>query len=281
MVDGRLSGNGPLTQVVWEGGAHGVRFRNLPSDGQAWITQPNGQKLFLAALDGDTAIHQVPDAALLPSFMVTLPPKFAHFCQAFGRIWGANSNYLYYSEPFQYEWFKSENRLTFLEELIMVAPVENGLFVNSRNSTWFLDGGNPGEMSVNRIGDGAIPQSLVYAQMPGAVVGGGYEISRRLSQLPSPVWTGRNGIVVGTHSGHLVHLTEARLNFNPRSQGGAGLYYVKDGVPRIITTLWGVRLKPENDELLDQVFEYGQLYPGSSAFEGGGYLSLEGSGGLG
>ena len=43
-------------------------------------------------------------------------------------------------------------------------------------------------------------------------------MSRRLSQLPSPVWIGAHGYVVGTQTGHLVHLTESRLGsrFGPR-----------------------------------------------------------------
>jgi len=258
--DGRMSGNGPLAQVAWEGGAQGIRLNNLVPGYQCWITHAGGGKLFLAEVAGEVIISQAPQVKPLPTFMVTPPPCFTHFRQAFGRVWGCAGKHLYYSEPFQYEWFKAGNFIPFLEDLVMAAPVTNGLFVNSRTSTWFLEGTNPGEMSLRRIGGGAVPGTLVSAQLPGAVVGGGYEISRRSSQLPSPVWMSRNGLVVGTHTGHLVHLTEARLRINPRNQG-AGFYQVKDGIPRVTTSLRGLPAKDEPDGDLRMIFHNGRLFP--------------------
>jgi len=260
IVGGRLGGNGPLTQISWEGGSQGIRLNNLPSDGRCWITNPNGKTLFLATVVSGVISGQTINP--LPSFMVTPPPPFNHFAQAFGRIWGISESKLLYSEPFQYEWFKVANYIPFIEEPNMVAPVDEGIFVNSLKSTWFLDGTSPVEtgtsagMSMRRIGDGAIPGTLTYAQMPGAVVGGGYEISRRQSQLPSPMWMGPNGFVVGTHTGHLVHLTEARLKVNPRNQG-ASICYVKDGIPRVITSLSGIQVN--EDAELSSIFDLGIL----------------------
>ena len=252
--DGRLSGNGPLSQVSWEGGGQGIRLNNLPAGGQCWITNPNGKTLFLATVVSGVISGQT--ISPLPSFMVTPPPPFNYFAQAFGRIWGISESKLLYSEPFQYEWFKVANYIPFLEEPVMVAPVDEGIFVNSLKSTWFLDGTAPGEMAMRRIGDGAIPGTLTYAQMPGAVVGGGYEISRRQSQLPSPMWMGPNGFVVGTHTGHLVHLTEARLKVNPRNQG-ASICYVKDGIPRVIMSMSGIQ--SNEDAELSSIFDAGTL----------------------
>lgn len=256
---GRLSGNGPMTQVSWEGGGQGILLNNLSSGGQCWITHPNGQKLFLATVVDGVVTGQVPQAIPLPSFTVAPPPGLADFCQAFGRIWGCSGKKLVYSDPFQYEWFRTASYKPFLEDLVMVAPVTEGLFVNSLTSTWFLEGTSPDKMSLRRIGEGAVPGSLVFAQMPGAVVGGGYEISRRLSQLPSPVWMSKNGFVVGTHTGHLVHLTEARLRINPRSQG-AGFYQVKDGIPRLIVSLRGAPTKNEVDTEMNEIFNNGKLF---------------------
>jgi len=257
--DGRLSGNGPLVQVEWEGSKQGIRLNDLPTDGQCWITHPNGQELFLAQVEGGAVTGQVPQAVPLPSFTVAPPPGFTHFCHAFGRIWGVCGKKAYYSDPFQYEWFRTASFIPFLEDLVMVAPVTDGLFVNSMASTWFLEGATPEKMGLRRIGDGAVPGTLVYTQLPGAVVGGGYEISRRLSQLPSPVWVSKNGFVAGTHTGHLVHMTEARLNLNPRS-AGAAFFQVKNGVPRIVVSMRGVPKKPEVDEGLNEIFANGQLF---------------------
>jgi len=252
--DGRLSGNGPLAQISWEGGTQGIRLNNLPTGGQCWITNPNGKTLFLATVVSGVISGQTINP--LPNFMVTPPPPFNHFAHAFGWMWGISESKLLYSEPFQYEWFKVANYIPFIEEPVMVAPVDEGIFVNSLKSTWFLDGTTPGEMAMRRIGDGAIPGTLTYAQMPGAVVGGGYEISRRQSQLPSPIWMGPNGFVVGTRTGHLVHLTEARLKVNPRNQG-ASICYVKDGIPRVIVSMSGIQAN--EDAELSSIFDAGAL----------------------
>jgi hypothetical protein len=180
-----------------------------------------------------------------------------HFAYAFGRIWGCQGRNLIYSDPFQYEWFRVQNFKPFQEELVMVAPVNNGLFVNSEFNTWFLDGSDPAKMVLARMGDGALPGTLVYAKLPGAVVGGGYEMSRRLSQLPSPVWIGQHGVVIGTQTGHLVHLTESRLRMPVRSQG-AGFFRVKQGVPQIIMSMYGNQ-RDGGDSVLSSILDLGEL----------------------
>jgi hypothetical protein len=255
---GRISGDGPLTQVTWEGGSQGILLNNSPTGGQCWITHPNGNKLFLAQVIGGVVTGQVPQAIPLSSFTVAPPPGLSDFCHAFGRIWGCAGKKLVYSDPFQYEWFREANFIPFLEDLVIVAPVTDGLFVNSRNSTWFLDGTTPEKMTLRRIGDGAVPGSMVVAQMPGSVVGGGYEISRRLSAMPSPVWMSRNGVVVGTHTGHLVHLTEARLRITPRDQGAA-LYRVREGRPQIIISMSGAPFT-EPDPEIEGINSLGSLF---------------------
>jgi hypothetical protein len=256
---GRLSGNGQMVTVTWEGNSQGIYLENLPANGQCWITHPNGQKLFLANLANGLITGQMPTAIPLPSLNVCPPPGFRHFALAFGRFWGIYGKKVLYSESFRYEWFRPAKFIPFIEELCMVAPVNEGVFVSSFDSTWFLDGTDPAKMTVRRIGEGAIPGTLVYATMPGAIVGGGYEISRKLSAMPSPVWISKTGYVVGTHTGHLVHLTESRLAMNPRSQG-ASLSRVKKGIPQIISSMYGEKVKHEGDPDLEQVFTNGQLF---------------------
>jgi hypothetical protein len=247
-----LSGNGPMTTVSWEGGTHGIQLGNLPASGQCWVTHPNGTDFFLANISGG-ALYGPPRITPLPTFKVAPPSGMSHFAHAHGRFWGCKGKNLIYSDPFMYEWFRPQNFKPFAEDIIMVAPVTDGLFVSSKASTWFLDGTEPAKMVLKRIGDGVVPGTLVYAEMPGAVVGGGYEMSRRLSQLPSPVWIGEHGYVIGTQTGHLVHLTASRLRMSVREQGGS-LFRVKKGVPQIVTVLRG--------QLLDEE-------PGSSVFESG------------
>lgn len=252
--EGRLGGNGPVLQVRSEGGSFGLRLLNLPATALCWITQANGEKLFLAGVEADLIQDMVPQGKPLPSLGVGPPPPMTCLAHAFGRIWGGNGKRLYYSDSFFYEWFRAGNFLPFPEEPVMVAPAQEGIFVNSLNHSWYLRGTDPAKMRLDRVGDGAVPGTLTYAQ----VEGGGYEISKTLSQLPSPLWVGRHGVVVGTNTGHLVHLTEGKAKMNPR-QEGAACFLVRDGIPQIITTLQGPPINPGTDDLKD-IRETGNLF---------------------
>ena len=267
VVNGQMSGNGPLLELRIEGLARGIQLNNLPAGGQAWITHGGGGKLFLARLNGNRITRQAPEVQVLPTFGVQPPPGFTHFQYAFGRIWGAHGKKLCFSDPNFYGWFKAKNYLPFLEDLVMVAPVEDGLFVSSRAGTWFLRGTEPKEMVSKRVGNRAVPGTLTYAQ----VEGGGYEISRKLSQLPTPIWMTSKGFVVGTNNGHLVHLTEARLKIVGRTQG-ASLTFSRDGIPRVITSIWGPPTTKE-DARLSFIFKNNRLYVPKP-------IRVEGSGGV-
>ena len=232
-VDGeRLGGSGPFTTIRWEQEARGLTLTNLPSDAISWITHPNGKELCLALVDG--AAIQGPTASPLPTHGVTAPPRMVHFTQAFGRVWGACGKKVYYSFPFQPEWFHPGWYLPFPEDIVMVAPASDGLFINSLTSTWWVEGREPGKMKITKIGEGAIPGTLTMAQ----VEGGGYEISRKLSEVPSPAWASRAGIVIGTATGHLVRVTDGRVKMPLRSEGAA-IYWQRDGFPQIVCSLTG------------------------------------------
>ena len=260
VVGNRLGGNGPLVKVRWEGGVQGILLGNLPAGALCWITQPNGKELSLAPISGGVVSGQSPWMKPLPSFMVQPPPGFTHFIYAFGRIWGALGKKLYYSDPGQYEWFRPANFLPFLEDVVLLAPATGGLFVNSLTNTWFLDGTDPAKMVSRRTGNGAVPGTLTMVQVPANIAGGAQvnDLFGQLSKMPTPVWMSPTGFVVGTHGGNLTYLTENRLKIQPRGQG-AGLYRIIEGIPRILVTLWGLKITDEVDEVLNNSFTYGQL----------------------
>lgn len=258
-VDGnRLGGNGPLVQVRWEGGQQGIQLKNLPTGALCWITQPNGQKLFLAPVSGGVVSAQSPYMSPLPSFMVQPPPGFVHFVYAFGRIWGARRKQVYYSDPGQYEWFRPANFLPFLEDVVLIAPTTSGLFVNSLGNTWFLDGTDPAKMESRRTGNGAVPGTLTMVSVPANIAGGAQtsDLFAQMSKMPTPVWMSPTGFVVGTHGGNLTYLTENRMNIQPRTQG-ASLYRIVNGIPQVISSLHGL---PEGVDSLEEFFTRGRIY---------------------
>lgn len=256
----KLSGNGPLATVSWEGGGRAIQVNNLPSDGHCWITHPNGKELFLAEVAAGVITGQVPDMVPLPTFNVIPPPNFTHIAIAHGRAWGARGKNLYYSEPFQYEWFKESNTIPFTEDVVLIASVNEGLFVNSLTDTWGLMGTDPGKMKMGRVGNGAVPGTLIYAPMPANLAAGAATsmVFATLSQMPTPTWLSPTGFVVGTHTGHLTHITERRLKMVPRNQG-ASYYQIKDGIPRIVSTVWGSPLGTPDSEIRNMILD-GKLF---------------------
>lgn len=292
-ANGQLSGNGPLVQVTWEGATRGITLVNLPSNGQCWITHPNGQQLLLAEVSSGVIQGQVPTGEPLPSFMMHPPPKFSDFCFTFGRIWGIRDNRLYYSYPHFPEWFRSSDYWPFLDPLVMIAPANDGIYVSSRESTWYLDGRNPGgsdvsrltkaTMEVGRVGDGAIPGTRAFPLIP-AVLAGGSATSQAfatMSEMPTPIMMSPTGFAVGTHTGHITSLTSHRLRITPREQG-ASLFQVKEGVPQLITVLYGQPVKDEPDEEMVAIFDQGTInlgkfmQPIAGGIEVGGGINVGG-----
>ncbi len=253
-VAARISGNGPLAAIRWEGGTFGIQLNNLPAGGECWITQPNGKYLFKAPMIGNVVSGIAPKMQPLATMMVQPPPGFAHHVYGHGRIWGIRGKRLYYSDVGLYEWFRPKNYLPFPEDLTLIGPAMEGLFVSSWVSTWYLEGRDPKTMKLTLVGQGAIPGTLAMTEQDS----GHYTISRPDSFPPTPTWMSPSGIVVGSHSGHVVEKTEHRLRINPRAQG-ASLYRLHKGIPQIITSLFG---PPEGKDVadLDAIFERGRIY---------------------
>jgi hypothetical protein len=249
-----LGGSGPISEVSWDGGIAGIKVKNRPADCAAWITQPGGSEFFLAPIDQDGNITSPHYNKPLPTFGVESPPLMKCICFSFGRLWGVQGRMVHFSEEFRAEHFYPDNKFPFSEDLVMLAPVNGGIFVASTANTWLLKGRDPAKMEVDRVGDGAIPGSATYTQVEGA----GYEISKKLSQTPSPVWATKKGFVVGTNTGHLVHLTESRLRINPMTKA-ASLSRVVEGRPQTIVTLYGAPVGKHDASLTDD-FTRGRIF---------------------
>jgi len=250
----RLSGNGPILTVEWDGGESGIKLLNQPTDALFWLSLPDGDRPLYLVTPTSGEVTEPYYAKPLPTLGVTEVPFLKNLIFAHGRIFGTEAGNLRFSEEFQYEWFKEANTEPFYEDLVLVAPYENGLYVHSLTTSWAIEGTNPLEWKIKTIGEGAVPGTLIYA-LPGDM---GNEISKTFSKLPSPVWMGSRGVVVGTNNGNLVHMTENQLKINPRNQGAA-LYRRVNGYPQILMSLRGANTKPAEDTTLQTIFADGKL----------------------
>ena len=144
-----------------------------------------------------------------------------------GRVWIAAGDTLWYSEPFQYSVFvPGRNYIQFPGKIILVAPTTDGLYVSTDKTQYFLGGGDPLKMTINRVAAyPAIPGTDV--QVDGIAVGNGEH-----SNLITPMWTATQGICLGAAGGKLINLTHDRLVY-PRIVSGCAVYTGK----RYITCL--------------------------------------------
>lgn len=227
-----ISGNGAIAEIelTSEGG---ISIANRSADLLVWITDPNGNRFYLAG-QLSTIVDTVSSSEPLPSFLCVPPPFMENITYAFGRIWGSIDKNLYYSEPFHPEWFRTSlNLFEFDQKITMLAQVPTGLFVGCENVTYFLAGNEPHQMKQTLAGKGAVAGTLEYCDnVPelGDILSPAEKI-----HVNVPVWLSQEGIVIGNISGRLFNLTQQKVKFKPGAKGAA-VHRMKNGEFQYLTS---------------------------------------------
>lgn len=226
-----ISGNGPITAHELSD-TSGIQVLNRPDDALVWATDQNGYVFSLVgAVD---TIVDIPTVEPLPCFMCSPPPNMGVLMYAFGRIWGADGDTLYYSEPYQFGWFKlNSNFFRFESDITLLAAVSTGVFVGMADKTVFLRGTDPGQMEQIGAGAGSVKGTLAYCNnLPelGDVLG-----TPEKGHVNVPVWRTYEGIVAGNISGRLFNLTKHKLRMSDSSEGAA-LFRMRNGVFQYLTS---------------------------------------------
>jgi hypothetical protein len=248
---GQISGNSPAAQVTFENQSMGISLLGKPSDCLVWITDVNGGQFYLAG--NVSQITSPYNTVPLPSFDVILPPKLTCLCGFAGRIWGVNGKIVWYSEAFVPEWFKEGSSFLFQEDIVGLYPVEKGMYVCSKKTTWALDGTDPGRMTVVKVGNGTVPDAVVFADSEKSQE----DAPQWESKAQLPVWMSERGLVQGKQYFRIDGLAEEKLLI-PDAQEGAGITLKQDGVKQVLLTL--KVSKNKNITGLNRVFETGELW---------------------
>lgn len=159
---------------------------------------------------------------------VNMPP--GHIITYFnGRIYVAQENILYFSDPMAFHrCFLEQNFIMFPEFITMVAPTVDGIWI-SADKTYFINGGEPAEFQLiekaqEKVLFGSnqqIPETMVntYAlQMNGKL----------------NIWTSSQGIRIGGQSGQLRFITDTRYSM---PIGGFSTSYLKSYNKPLINNL--------------------------------------------
>ena len=257
IINGKLTGTSPVSTIeLFNVG--GIQVINRPTDAIVWCTEVNESTFFKIGMT--SKIVQISTAEPCPSFLCTPPPQFSVLCYAFGRVWGAIDDTVYYSEPGEYEWFRLPfNKLKFDAEVTVIAQVPTGLFIGNRSRTVFMQGTEPQLMREFHAGAASIPGTLAYCNnVPelGDILG-----TPEKGYVDVPIWITAEGVVAGNSAGRLFNLTKHKLKFNIPERG-ASLYRSNNGVFQYLSSFRrGAATSAANfsDEAICEVYRNGQL----------------------
>jgi len=230
-VTGEMSGNGQIASITLDSEG-GIEVLNRPVNSLVWATDSDS---YTFQLVGDIGVVvDIPTIEPLPSFMCSPPLPLTCLTYAFGRVWGARGDTLYYSEPYRIGWFKlSSNFFKFNSNITLIASVPTGLFIGMETQTVFLAGSEPEQMAQTSAGAGSIRGTLAYCNnLPelGDILG-----TAEKTFVDVPVWRTVDGIVAGNVSGRLFNLTKHKIRIG-KIDKGASLYRQKCGSFQFLTS---------------------------------------------
>lgn len=238
-ADGHEGGTGVATGIELPEGS-GLTLEDIPTHVDAairniYMTGANGKEL--------RRIHQLGAAGTSWTyrgdgrrFGVPLrtqfkgqPPAGHTVVHHKGRLFVADGQYLYESDPYRPELFDPRNFTPFEHEIQVVAPVQDGLFVTTTDKTVFLAG--------------ADSKSFVLADK--ANYGGFRGTATRIEadhvgkgerQGEAVLWLSPRGICAGFNGGAFTNLTDRYFDL-PQSTRGAAAIREADGQIHYLTTV--------------------------------------------
>ena len=204
---------------------------------QIWMTAPgdNGEPYHQITLPAGTTSAEITQFTqakrrLKTQFFDAMPPgNIVRFFS--GRLFVAAGNTFYYSEPWSY-WLGSldENHGPLAaDDIDVMEPVDDGLFVAAGNETMFYAGTNPEEF---------LPRSVFqYKAVPGtgarlhpSNVGDGQ------GGAPVAYWFTSRGGVIGKAGGTVEPMSAKSLAV-PEYESGASLYIEGNGLKKILSSV--------------------------------------------
>lgn len=215
--DGFESGAGLAKRIDLTDG-QGIAFSwSVPSDpsimrANLYVTQPNGETLFLAAtvnIEAGSYTYTGGQRSLpLNTQWLDAPPSGSALAAYRGRIYIAKDDVVFATAPVGYEYCDRRDYRAFDgSEVRVLAPVESGLFVGTASKVYFLRGASFADQElVTKMDCGAIRGSVVIAD--GDVATGRAE----LSGIKVALFATTEGIVMGLPDGSLQNMTQDRYD---------------------------------------------------------------------
>lgn len=138
-----------------------------------------------------------------------------------GRLFSANSTYLYWSDAYNFGLYDAlKNLIPFPASITIVAPCVNGLYVVADQTYWLFGIGTEAMEIVPVSKDTAVPGTA--GQFPGGM---------------KVFWVGEDGLMVGDSQGQVQNLTDKAVALDSATSGVT--LYREDFPARIVASLTG------------------------------------------
>lgn len=230
--DGQESGSSVITEIELIDDLHAVRILTEPSSDETvigisvYVTTPNGTEfaLYQKVSNGINAVDITSvdnlQHPLATQYLSPMPP-ISRLTLYNGRIYGVETYNLWYTEPFSYELCcRSKNVIGFERPILMVAAMDDGLWIGTDKEIVFLSGNNP-PFQVDKT----IPYGVVEGSWAMDVSGemfGKDRYGQNIIRGKAAVWGSTQGVCIGASGGYFINATEEYFAF-PFAVGGFGL----------------------------------------------------------
>lgn len=150
-----------------------------------------------------------------------------------GRVLVALGKTVVFSEPFRYGLTSQRhNYVNFNSAVVMIEPVDGGVYVGTQEAVYFLAGDGPATFKQSLACTNA-PTPFAGALVHGAVLPP--DIAKTVDGLVA-VWVGHLGYSIGLPSG-LVHDVQAARISLPIYESAHSVVCVRDGIKQVITLM--------------------------------------------
>ena len=145
-------------------------------------------------------------------------PIGQHLATYMGHMFIAEGVILWYSEPYAYGLYdKARNFVQFQSRIILVEPVEDGIYVSDKKNIWFISGDKPKDYKAHKL--------TSYPALEWSAAIDRIEVAKQGYDMPGlgVLFASTKGAMLGLPGGRLINLTENKVVYPPLGSRGAGL----------------------------------------------------------
>ena len=239
--DGRESG-ARLAQNITVAQNTGIVVSNIPASNDSRVNSvrvysstPNGEVLYLVGeIPNGTSSYTIRDVSgavtPLKSFNVYQAPNGQILRFAHTRMWIAQDNILWFSEPYSPEWWRPHTNFQVFEERIRaVMPTEGGMWV-AADQLYYLNGKDPANASRKAV------EPVRAVEGSDVKIVGAYIFIENTPIGYKWLVTTDKGVYVCFNDGLALNMTEKNVAF-PQAAEGTAMFVQEEGINRYVTQL--------------------------------------------